>query len=140
MSTKTFSYEITADGRVFSVDSNWRGYGRRELAQAPNDDGYMTVRVVINGKRVRRTVHSLVARTHIGPQPAPGYEVRHLDGNKLNNHYKNLSWGTQKDNADDRRRHGRTSSGEAHSAAIRASNHAERVRAYRAAKALGEQP
>lgn len=139
MSAKSFSYEVTHDGRVFSVDSNWRGYGKRELTQTLNSDGYPSVRLVINGKRVRRTVHGLVARTHIGPQPAPGYEVRHLDGNKVNNHYKNLAWGTPKQNADDRERHGRTSRGNAHGVSIKASAHAERVREYFSSRITGEQ-
>jgi hypothetical protein len=119
MSAHTFQYEVTHDGRVFSVDSNWRGYGVRELSQSLNASGYQSVRVVVNGKRVRYAVHALVARTHLGPQPAPGYEVRHLDGNKLNNDFRNLAWGTSKENADDRERHGRTSRGESHSAAVK---------------------
>lgn len=112
-------YEVTCDGRVFSLDTNWRGYGQRELTQELNNDGYPSVRIIVNGKRVRYAVHKLVARTHIGPQPAPGYEVRHLDGNKMNNHFRNLAWGTRKENADDRERHGRTSRGPSHSTAIK---------------------
>ncbi|AIV65529.1 HNH endonuclease [Burkholderia pseudomallei] len=123
----TPTYEVTHDGRVFSVDSNWRGYGRREMTQMLNADGYPCVRIIVNGKRKRVTVHSLVARTHLGPQPAPGHEVRHLDGNKLNSHYKNLAWGTQKENAADRDRHGRTSRGKKHSDSIKASTHRECV-------------
>lgn len=135
MTTKhTPSYEVTHDGRVFSLDTNWRGYGRREMEQTLNSDGYPSVRIIINGRRKRVTVHSLVARTHIGPQPAPGYEIRHLDGNKLNAHYKNLAWGTRKENAADREEHGTTSRGEKHSKAIRESSHAEAVRGYHRSK------
>ena len=134
MSTKhTTRYEVTCDGRVIS-HSGWRGQETRELAQQLNTSGYLCVRVVVNGRRKRLTVHGLVARTHLGPQPLPGYEVRHLDGNKLNNHYKNLAWGTRKENADDRERHGRTSRGERHGAAIKSSNHAESVRAFHRAQ------
>lgn len=121
MSKHTPRYEVTADGRVFSVDTNWRGYGVRELQQDLNADGYPSVRIIVNGKRTRYAVHKLVACTHLGPQPAPGYEVRHLDGNKMNNHFRNLAWGTPKENAADRERHGRTSRGAKHSAAITAS-------------------
>ena len=124
------SYDVTIDGRIISVETNWRGYGARELAQFPNKDGYMFVRVVVNGRRVKKAVHRLVALTHLGPQPAPGHEVRHLDGNKLNNHFKNLAWGTRKQNAEDRDRHGRTSRGAMHSYAVRMSNQAEATRAY----------
>lgn len=52
----TPTYEVTHDGRVFSVDSNWRGYGRREMTQMLNADGYPCVRIIVNGKRKRVTV------------------------------------------------------------------------------------
>ena len=115
----TPQYEVTRDGRVFSVGSNWRGYGRREMRQTPNADGYPSVRLTINGRRVRLAVHRLVAKQYLPPRPSPRHEVRHLDGDKNNPSAENLAWGTQKENADDRERHGRTSRGPAHSAAIK---------------------
>jgi hypothetical protein len=127
-------YEITRDGRVFS-NTNWRGMGRRELAQHLNDDGYPSVRVTLAGKRVRYAVHSLVAAAYLPPRPTWWHEVRHLDGNKLNASADNLAWGTQKENAEDRERHGRTSRGESHSAAIKASNQAEATRAFHRSQA-----
>ena len=129
----TERYEVTSDGRVFS-HTGWRGHEMRELAQTLNASGYLSVRVTVKGRRVRKTVHGLVARTHLGPQPAPGYEVRHLDGNKFNNHVRNLAWGTQKENAADREAHGTTSRGASHSAAIKASNQAEGTRAFHRAQ------
>lgn len=103
----TPGYEVTREGRVFST-SNWRGLGRRELVADLNDDGYPSVRLTIGGKRTRYAVHVLVARAHLPSRPSPRHEVRHLDGNKLNPRADNLAWGTRKDNADDRERHGRT--------------------------------
>jgi len=44
-------YEVTADGRVFSIDSNWRGYGRREMCQHLNSHGYPCVRLTVDGVR-----------------------------------------------------------------------------------------
>ena len=114
----THRYEVTRDGKVFSL-TNWRGYGRRELAQLPNDDGYPSVRVMVDGKRKHVAVHVLVAREHLPPRPSPCHEIRHLDGDKQNPSADNLAWGTRKENADDRERHGRTSRGAAHSAAIK---------------------
>lgn len=119
MSGHTPGYEITPDGRVYSTRYNWRGYGRRELAQELNDHGYPSVRLTIDGKRKRYTVHSLVARHHLPARPSAAHEVRHLDGNKTNPHASNLAWGTRKENADDRERHGRTSRGARHSHSIR---------------------
>ena len=123
-------YEVTPDGRVFSVGSNWRGYGKRELSQTLNAHGYPSVRLVVNGKRKRLVVHVLVARAFLGPKPF-GCEVRHLNGNKCDNRRENLAYGTKKQNADDRERHGRTSRGERHSRAIRGSGQADGVRAFR---------
>jgi hypothetical protein len=117
--TYTPGYEVTPDGRVFSVTHNWRGYGRREIRQVPNGDGYPSVRLSIDGKRRHFAVHRLVALQFLPPRPSPEHEIRHLDGDKLNPHSLNLAWGTAKDNADDREHHGRTSRGRRHSEAIR---------------------
>jgi hypothetical protein len=116
----TPGYYTSRDGHVFSVASNWRGYGIREMQQTPNSDGYPSVRLILDGKRKRLAVHRLMASRYLPPRPSPKHELRHLDGNKSNNDWLNLAWGTAKDNADDRERHGRTSKGEQHSAAIHA--------------------
>lgn len=116
----TPGYRVTADGRVFSVQSNWRGYGEREMRQTLNASGYPSVRVLRDGKRKRLAVHVLVARTFLPARPSPQHEVRHLDGNRMNSSASNLAWGTRKENAADRERHGRTSRGEKHSKAIKA--------------------
>ena len=112
-------YHVDFTGRVFS-DTGWRGYGFRELVQQPNSHGYLSVRVSFpDGKRKRLLVHTLVAAYHLPPRPSPQHEVCHIDGDKTNNRKDNLRWGTRKDNAADRERHGRTSRGATHSIAIR---------------------
>jgi hypothetical protein len=123
-------YDVMPDGRVFSVESNWRGYGKRELVQTLNASGYPSVRVMVDGKRKRFAVHKMVAITYLGSCPSPAHQVRHLDGDKMNSHYSNLAWGTAKENAEDRDHHGRTSRGHRHSTAVRRSNQAEATRAY----------
>lgn len=121
MTTPKFTpgYEVTPDGRIYSVTSNWRGHGRREMNHSPNSDGYPSVRIMINGKRKRIAVHVLVARHHLPGRPSVMHEIRHLDGNKLNPHASNLAWGTDKENTDDREKHGRTSRGPSHGEKIR---------------------
>ena len=112
-------YVATRDGRIFS-ESNWRGYGLRELRQDVDRHGYPSVRLTpMFGRRKRLKVHALVATAFLGARPSPAHEVRHLDGNPLNNAAENLAWGTRAENAADRERHGRTSRGEAHSIAVR---------------------
>ena len=122
----TPGYITTREGRVFSCATNWRGYGRREMKQELNSNGYPSVRIIIDGKRKRVCVHRLVMAQHMAPKPNLFYETRHLDGNKTNNHYTNLAWGTRKDNAEDREKHGRTSKGEKHCKAIKEGIYAKR--------------
>lgn len=112
-------YEVTEGGKVFSVAHNWRGYGRREMRQTPNADGYPSVRLTVAGQRKRLAVHRLVAAAFLPPRPSASHEVRHLDGDKTHNHVRNLAWGTRADNAADREMHGRTSRGARHSEAIK---------------------
>lgn len=120
-------YRICPHGRVLSL-TNWRGYGYRELTPVLNEDGYPSVRRSMDGgSRKHVAIHVLMAPIYCGPRPSPQHEVRHLDGDKTNCLAVNLAWGTRKENADDREKHGRTSRGDAHSVAIRTSNHSERV-------------
>lgn len=121
-------YSVTSNGCVLSVTHNWRGYGVRKLNQHPNSDGYPSVRFSIDGKRSRVTVHKLVALVFLPPRPSQKHQLRHLDGNKTNSHANNLAWGTAKDNADDRKSHGRTSRGVRHSTTIKASSHSVNVK------------
>ena len=133
----TFDYEVTKDGKVFSTTSNWRGYGKREMKQINDRHGYPSVRLTICGKRKTYKVHKLVIEKYIGEKPIEKHQVRHLDGDKQNNHFSNLVWGTAKENAEDRELHGKTSRGRIHSQHIRQSNQKQRVREYHA-KARGE--
>lgn len=110
---------MTEDGKVFSVLHNWRGYGRRELGQTLNADGYPSVRLSVNGGRRRIAVYKLVAESFLPPRPSEKHQVRHLDGNKMNSCAENLAWGTAKENAWDRDKHGTTSRGAKHSNAIK---------------------
>jgi len=114
----TFEYEVTSEGRVYSLNSNWRGYGKRELVQNIQQ-GYLYVRLILNGKRVKSYIHQLVAKFYLPEKPSDKHEVRHLDGNSLNNASVNLAWGTCKENAADRELHGKTSNGLQHSIAIK---------------------
>lgn len=110
-------YHVGMDGSVWSVSSNWRGYGPRPLASLLDKNGYSRVRLTVDGRRFRRGVHQLVAETYLGSRAA-GQEVRHLDGNKTNNGVFNLWYGTAKDNARDRAQHDRTAKGSLNGEAV----------------------
>lgn len=115
----TDHYEVTREGRVYSLTSDWRGYGRRELAQQPNSHGYPSVRFQLGAKRQRRLVHALVAETFLPPRPSPAHQIRHLNGNKGDNRVENLAWGTAAENAADRDTHGTTARGDVVRKALR---------------------
>jgi hypothetical protein len=105
-------YVISEDGEVWSVSSNWRGYGCRKLAAIPNSHGYLRVRMLLNnGVRKSFFVHKLVAEAYLPPRPTKNHEIRHLDGTRTNNKSSNLMWGTRSENAADREKHGKTARG-----------------------------
>ena len=97
-------YEADSEGYIWSVASNWRGIGSRRIS-AFADKGYLRVRITSAGKRQKRPVHQLVCEAFHGERP-DGKEVRHIDGNPLNNKPTNLAWGTRSENAKDRQLHG----------------------------------
>lgn len=93
-------YEVSIDGRVFSL--NWEGNTglRKELKQhirkgKRNKIGYSIVRLH-KEKSVRSvTVGRLVLEAFAG---ANKLEVNHKDGNTLNNHLDNLEYTTRSEN------------------------------------------
>jgi len=68
--------------------------------------GYVKFFVCESNSIRRMSLHSAVLLSHVGPKPSPSHQCRHLDGNRTNNHVSNLQWGTAKENAADRIRHG----------------------------------
>lgn len=110
-------YSITEDGRIFTHRRRFgkgQGYGGRvvidssfckELSLYKGHGGYLYASVSTNGKQRAIPIHVLLADTFISPQ-SHEFEVRHLDGNPLNNSLENLTYGTTKDNAIDRIRCG----------------------------------
>jgi len=88
-----FGWNASGEWRRLKGDTSRRGY----------------VRVLVRGSR--RCVHRLVLESACGPAK-PGTQCRHLDGNPANNHPSNLRWGTASENWEDKRRHGRDTTGE----------------------------
>jgi len=84
---------------------------QRRLRTHPDRDGYLRVYLTLDGRIVERGVHNLVCRAYHGEPPSPSHEAQHKDGSRTNNVPDNLKWGVQKENAEDRERHGRTARG-----------------------------
>jgi hypothetical protein len=102
-------YEVSSAGQIRSLDRpGKRGQVRRSriLALHPNPgSGYLEAGLSVDGRTRTRRVHQLVAAAFIGPRP-PGREVRHLDGDKLNNQAGNLAYSSHSENCLDKGRHG----------------------------------
>lgn len=90
-------YFITKEGRIFSVT---------ELTPFEDQDGYIRANMYQKGKIKRPAVHALLAKTFLPPPKSNQTLVRHLDGNKKNLKLDNLAWGTQKENGEDKAKHG----------------------------------
>jgi hypothetical protein len=88
------------------------------LSPAPDPKGYLTVGLSDGKHRQTYRVHRLVCETFHGPKPFPEAQVRHLDGNKRNNHADNLRWGTTKENGADITLHGSRSGEKNHAAEL----------------------
>lgn len=107
-------YRVGDDGSVWSrkvMGTNCRLRNEwRKLRQFASDR-YMRVGLYKNSRVTFHCVHKLVLNAFVGPCPE-GMQCRHLDGDKENNRLDNLCWGTPKENAEDRKRHGTNSEGE----------------------------
>jgi len=117
-------YMAGSDGQIYSR-TRYAGFGRKERvdwspmkARLPKNRGskqaYKTVTLCHENRKVTKTVHKLVCLAFHGPQPSPSMQVRHLDGDAGNCAPENLAWGTQVENWQDRRMHGRVAMGERH--------------------------
>ncbi len=100
-------YAASPNGSIWAVGTNWRGYGARPLDARLDQGGYPYVRLRVDGRRVRSTVHRLVALAFLGPR-AEGQQVRHLNGVRTDSRVENLARGSAQENADDRDLHGTT--------------------------------
>jgi hypothetical protein len=115
-------YMAGADGQVYSR-TRYKGFGKKELVDwyplqgHRTAKGYLTVSLCHENKKVTKSAHRLICMAFHGIPPDPNMQVRHLDGNPENNRPSNLAWGTQEENWQDRRAHGRVALGERHHAA-----------------------
>jgi hypothetical protein len=82
--------EVSSFGRVRSVKGHY-------YTNHPDRGGYMRVSFRVNGKKVNKLVHRLVAETFVhNPNSLP--MVNHKDCNRSNNNAENLEWCTSKYN------------------------------------------
>ena len=89
-------FEVSSDGiirRKIKVGNHLVG----KIRKPENIKGYLRVCLNFNKKKKKMFVHQIVAICFIG-EKEKGKQIDHIDGNPLNNHYKNLRWVTPKEN------------------------------------------
>lgn len=96
-------YAVSDHGDVISWKRGWFKF----VSLVDAGKGYLRVGLSRNDKQELRLVHSLVLSVFDSERP-DGMQVRHLNGNQQDNRIDNLKWGTAKENAEDRDRHGTT--------------------------------
>ena len=95
--------KVYSDGRIETFDhTSFRKNGRKDnrkgrvLNPSVNKYGYHQIVLTENGTRKTYTVHRLVAEAFLENKDHKP-TVNHIDGNKLNNDYRNLEWATHKE-------------------------------------------
>lgn len=75
---------------------NVRRSGKVHKART-NRDGYIEIKLSLNGEKKNHSIHRLVAIAFI-PNPENKSTVNHKDGNKQNNIVTNIEWMTRSEN------------------------------------------
>jgi len=101
------SYGVTANGEVISLRT-----GKPLRPALRGSAGYLGVSLWEGGKGRTWFVHQIVAHVFHGPRPSRKHDCAHRDGNKLNNHWRNLRWCTRAENERDKIAHGRSNQGD----------------------------
>lgn len=90
--------------------------------------GYCYVRLCANGKAKNLVLHRMVALAFLGDRP-DGYDIDHIDTNKLNNRADNLEYVTHLENVRRAAANGLNAHGETHGRAKLTSEQVAEIRA-----------
>ena len=85
-------YMVSNFGRIYSFpryDNMMRKNGGYFMSAQISPNGYEIVHLMLNGKRIAKYVHKVLAESFI-PNPIGKKEVDHIDANKSNNRLDNL--------------------------------------------------
>ena len=81
-------YHVSSLGRVKS----YQGYNAIILKPFYNDNGYLRVEIVQDGKKQTKLVHRLVAAAFLPMPEDIDYQLHHINGNRFCNASDNLQW------------------------------------------------
>ena len=92
-------WRILIENENYSI-SNFGSFKskRKLLKQNINARGYKYCNISTKGIVTKVKIHRLVAKYFVNNTDKDKVIVNHKDLNKLNNHYNNLEWTTQKEN------------------------------------------
>lgn len=90
-------YEVSEYGHIRRLIPAKRYPKGRVIKPFPDRNGYLFIRLFIDGKFYQKGVHHFVASAFIR-LPKDNEECDHIDLDKANNHYTNLRWLTHKQN------------------------------------------
>ena len=103
-----YQYEASSEGRIRSVDrtvyspyhhrNGYRCKGKILTATPDRISGVLYFRPCVDGVKLKRAVHVMVAEVFLGPRPF-GLEVDHKDTNRNNCAISNLEYVTREVNA-----------------------------------------
>ena len=107
-------YFACENGSIWSTKDTHRPAGTyHRMVLRVTKWGYLDVGLSRDGKRHTRLVHILILNAFVGPCPR-GMQTRHLNGDALDCRLQNLTWGTPKENTEDKKFHGTHPSGFTH--------------------------
>lgn len=115
-------YRAGSDGSIWSCHNNRHGISNnwKKLKQSIVTYGVVKYYYVSvsDGKEIKnRKSHRLIMLAFHG-EPQDGEQVRHLDGDGLNNSLSNLTYGTRQENERDKVLHGTSNRGERNGMAV----------------------
>lgn len=96
-------YQASTLGNIRSIDravmysNGIKRFRKGKILKPTLSAGYYSVNLSTKEKIVSKKIHVLIALTFLGERPK-GSDVRHKDGNKLNNALSNIEYGTRSEN------------------------------------------